>query len=69
MIKVNIEELLKKNNRSKYWLCNQMEITSHNLNRVIDGETSWITFKSIEDFCKCLNCTAEELVTLIPDDK
>ena len=37
MIKVNLEELLKKNGRSKYWLCNQMDITSHNLNRVIYG--------------------------------
>ena len=45
MVKVNIEKLLKENKRSKYWLCNQMEITMHNLNRVILGETKSISFK------------------------
>ena len=38
MVKVNIEKLLKENNRSKYWLCNQMQITMHNLNKVILGK-------------------------------
>ena len=47
MVKVNLEKLLKQNNRSKYWLCNQMNITMHNLNRVILGETKSISFKYI----------------------
>ena len=64
MIKVNLEELLKKNGRSKYWLCNQMDITSHNLNRVIYGETKSISFKYIGDFCKYLECTPNELFTI-----
>lgn len=68
MLKVNIENLLKKNNRSKYWLCNQMDITTHNLNRVIQGETSSISFKYIEQFCKYLNCTPSELFTIEFDD-
>ena len=42
MIKLNIEELLKKNKRSKYWLCQKMNITSRNLNRIIRGGTSSI---------------------------
>ena len=48
MIKLNIEELLKKNKRSK---CQKMNITSRNLNRIIRGETSSISFKYIEKFC------------------
>ena len=64
MVKVNIEKLLKKNNRSKYWLCNQMNITSHNLNQVILGATKSISFKYIEQFCKYLNCTPGELFTV-----
>ena len=42
MVKVNIEELLRKNNRSKYWLCNQMNITFYNLNQIIIGSTKSI---------------------------
>ena len=64
MVKVNIEELLKKNKRSKYWLCNQMNITSHNLNQIILGLTKSISFRYIEDFCKYLNCTTAELFTV-----
>ncbi len=67
MVKVNLKELLKKNNRSKYWLCEKMDITAHNLNRVILGETKSISFRYIEDFCKYLNCTPAELFTVIPD--
>lgn len=69
MVRVNIEKLLKENNRSKYWICNQMNITMHNLNRVIYGETKSISFRYIEDFCKYLNCTPGELFTVISDEE
>ncbi len=67
MIKINIEELLKKNNKSKYWLKGKMNITSRNLNKIIRGETTSISFKYIEDFCKYLNCTPGELISIIPN--
>lgn len=65
MIKLNIVELLKKNGKSKYWLCQRMYMTSRNINRIINGETNSISFKYIENFCKYLNCTPGELFTLI----
>jgi len=64
MIKLNIIELLKKNGKSKYWLCQRMNMTSRNINRIINGETTSISFKYIESFCKYLNCTPSELFTL-----
>ena len=69
MIIININELLKKNNKTKYWLCKNMNITSRNLNRIINGNTTSISFKYIEDFCKLLNCTPGELITIVDDDK
>ena len=69
MIKVNIVELLKKNNRSKYWLCQKMNITSRNLNRIIRGETTSISFKYIEEICTLLNCTPGELLTLTTNEE
>ena len=62
MLYFRIEELLKKKNKSKYWLCQNMNITSHNLNRVIRGETNSISFKYLEDLCKYLDCTLDELI-------
>lgn len=64
MVYINIKELLRKNNRSKYWLCKQMNITSRNLNRIINGETESISFRYIEEFCKYLNCSPEELIKI-----
>ena len=64
MTKINIVSLLKKEGHTKYWLCKQMNLTSRNLNRIIRGETSSISFKYIEDFCKYLNCTPGELIII-----
>ena len=68
MIIININELLKKNNKTKYWLCKNMNITSRNLNRIVNGNTTSISFKYIEDLCKLLNCTPGDLI-IITDDK
>ena len=67
MVVFNIEELLKKKNKSKYWLCKNMNITSRNLNRIIYGETSSISFKYLEDFCKFLDCSLEDLIDIKKD--
>ena len=62
MINFNIEDLLKKQGKSKYWLCKNMNITSRNLNRIIQGNTSSISFKYIEDMCKYLDCEIGDLM-------
>ena len=68
MVKFNIEGLLKKNGKSKYWLCKNMNITSRNLNRIIYGETTSISFKYLEDMCKFLNCNLSDLISIDQDD-
>lgn len=69
MIKLDVENLLKKNNKSKYWLCKEMNITFSNLNKIIKGETSSISFRYIEEFCKIFNCTPNDLIKIEKDDK
>lgn len=64
MVIFNIEKLLRKKNKSKYWLCQSMNITTKNLNRVIHGETTSISFKYIEDLCKYLECSIDELIEI-----
>ena len=68
MVKFNIENLLKKNGKSKYWLCKNMNITSRNLNRIIYGETTPISFKYLEDMCKFLDCELSDLISIEQDD-
>lgn len=69
MITFNIEKLLKKKNKSKYWLCQNMNITNKNLNRVINSETNSISFKYLEDFCKYLDCSLDELIDITSSDQ
>ncbi len=64
MIHFHIEELLKKKKKTKYWLCKNMDITTRNLNRVIRGETSSISFKYLEELCQYLDCTLDELIEI-----
>lgn len=67
MIVVNVEKLLKKRNKTKYWLCQNMNITYKNLNRIIYGETKSISFKYLEDFCKLLDCSIDDLIKIEKD--
>lgn len=69
VIKLDIENLLRKNGKTKYWLCKETNITSRNLNKIINCETSSISFKYIEEFCRVLNCTPNDLIKITKDDK
>lgn len=46
-----------------------MNMTSRNINRIIRGETTAISFKYIEEFCHYLNCNPGDLIKLIPDEE
>ncbi len=69
MISFNIDELLRNRGKSKYWLCKNMNITSRNLNRIIQGDTTSISFKYLEDLCKYLDCEIGELISIDFDEE
>ena len=69
MIRINIKDLLTEKEKSKYWLALRMSMTSRNLNNIINGETSSISFKTMNDLCKYLECTPGELFTYIEEDE
>ena len=62
MLNFNIEKLLKKKKKSKYWLYQNMNITNRNINRIINGETTSISFKY-------LDCNLTELISIDNDNK
>lgn len=64
MLSFNIEKLLKSKKKSKYWLCQNMNITNRNLNRIINGQTTSISFKYLEELCKYLECSISELINI-----
>ena len=67
MIRLRVKEILEEQQRSKYWLSNQMNLSYQNLSNMIDNTTSAIRFENIEKLCKFLNCTPNDLFEIIPD--
>ena len=48
MVKLNLEDLLLKNGRSRYWLVTQLESNYTISNRIIHVETTAISFSTID---------------------
>ena len=68
MIVLNVEQILKDKGKSKEWLCDKMDISHYNLNKAIKGKTKSISFKYIQGFCTVLDCTFNELFSIIDDE-
>lgn len=61
MVKLNVLELLQKNNRTKYWLYKQLGMSYQNFNKMINNQTKSIKYENIENICLLLNCTPNDL--------
>ena len=65
MLRLNVDNLLKKNNKSRYWLYNQLNIvspiSSTNFLNMIDNRTKSIKYENIEKLCNILDCTPNDL--------
>ena len=69
MIILNVEKLLKEQGKTKSWLCNEMDITFYNFNKALKCGKKSISYKYIEGFCRHLNCSFNDLFTLVDDNK
>ena len=61
MIKLNVLELLEKNDKSRYWLYKQLGMSYQNFNKMINNQTKSIKYENIETMCLLFNCTPNEL--------
>ena len=65
MLRLNVDNLLKKNNKSRYWLYNQLNIVSPisytNFLNMTDNRTKSIKYENIEKLCNILDCTPNDL--------
>lgn len=67
MIVLNVEKILKEQGKTKSWLCDQLDISHFNLNKALKSGKKSISYKYLEGFCKALNCSFDELMTIAPD--
>lgn len=65
-MKVNIDNLLKHKNKTRYWLAKQIGIAYPNLMKLANNETTSVKFEIIEQICSVLECTPNDLLILSP---
>lgn len=61
MLKLNVLELLKERERTKYWLFVQLGMTYTNYNNLIMNRTKSIKYETIEKLCEILECEPNDL--------
>lgn len=71
MVRMRVKELLAEKGHSKYWLFKRMGLSYQNISRIMDGETDGIRFKNLENLCKLLECTPNDLfeITYVEEQK
>lgn len=69
MVYFRINELLKKNKKSKYWFIKNMEGGYQSLSHLMNNETKAIHFSTIEKICDLFECEIGELMEIKKDTK
>jgi putative transcriptional regulator len=61
---VKINEVLKKQNKSKYWLSKKTEFSYPNLSNLCNNKTQSIKFWVIDEICNALNCKLDDILEI-----
>ena len=61
MLQLNVLNILKEKNKSKYWLFNQLNnikpISYTNFNNLVTNKTQSIKYSALTSLCTILNCS------------
>jgi len=69
MVYLKIEELLKKNKKSKYWLVKSLGINWQTATNLMKHKTKGIKFDTLENLCDLFQCEIGELVVVKKDSR
>lgn len=61
MIKLRIDELLKENKKSKYFLVKELNTNYTVINKMLETKTTGINFDTIDKLCKLFQCYPGDL--------
>ena len=65
-MKINIDEILKQKNKTRYWLAKEIGITYPNIVKLCNNETESIKFNILEKACIVLECTPNDICIITP---
>ncbi len=61
MIKMNIQNLLDKKGKTRYWLVKEMQTTYKTVNKLCDNTLTGLQLETIEKLCKIFDCLPGDL--------
>ena len=61
MIKMNVQNILNEQHKTRYWLVKQMQTTYKTVNKICDNTLTGLQLETIEKLCAILNCTPNDL--------
>lgn len=63
-IDIKLNEILTDKGITKAWLSDNTGITSYNICRLANGQSTQVTANSLEKICKALNVTVGDLIVI-----
>lgn len=63
-MKLMLKELLESKGKSVYWLKHETNISHATIYKMVNNETTMISFENLEKICKVLNCTPNDIFEL-----
>ena len=61
MIMLAVAELLKRKNKTRYWLVKHMQTDYNSINKICDNTVTSLHLETVEKLCKILECTPNDL--------
>lgn len=58
---LRIQEILREQGKTKYWLYIRLGLSYGNFNRLINNQTAGIKFENLKCLCDILGCTPNDL--------
>lgn len=62
MIYVNVEQILKKQKKSKYWFVKNMGGSYQSISNMMDNISTSIHFETLERICDILECEPGDII-------
>ena len=62
MIQLKVNELLKKQKKTKYWFVKNMGGSYQSLSNLINNTTTSIHFETLERICEILDCEPGDII-------
>ena len=63
MVIIHLKDILNFRNKTMYWLAKETGISQNAVSKLVNNETTSITFSTLENICLALKCNINDILT------